>query len=108
MTSRRSNTSKCIELVKGLEQCQPNVKAMNLRALLANSAKQTDILKATGDPILGWLDSDGNDTGLTDEEELRLRATVLRVKGDKSWFKPNDGGELQARFESAQFSSPSS
>ena len=86
-------TSSCIELVKGLEPCEPNVKAMNLRALLANSAKHSDILKATGDHILLWLNSDGNDTGLTDDEKLRLRATVMMVKGDKSWFKPNDGGE---------------
>ena len=109
MTSTHSNTSTCIELVKGLEQCEPNVKAMNLRALLANSSMQTDILKATGDTILVWLNSDGRtDTGLTDEEKLRLRATVMRVKRDRSWFNPNDAGELQACFESAQFSSPSS
>ena len=82
----------CIELVKGLHQCEGNVKAMILRALLSNSTFLEELLRATWRTILSWLDWPCS--GLTDDEVLRLRTTVMKVKEDTSWFDKNNPGEI--------------
>ena len=81
-----------IVLVKGLSQCEDSVKAMNLRALLANSKCQEEILKATWGTILDWLDQIRS--GLSNEEALRFRATLMKVKDDTSWYNHKLLGEF--------------
>ena len=83
----------CIELVKGLSQCEPDVRGMNLRTLMASFKFQDEILKNSFDTILYWLDE--RSSGLTEEEDLRLRATVMMVREDKLWFKKYHPGELE-------------
>ena len=83
--------SSCRELVKGLHACEDDVKAMNLRALLANTFMREAILAETWEKILSWLDWPCS--GLTDEEVLRLKATIMKVNGDSSWFDPESLGE---------------
>ena len=72
------DVSTCIELVKGLQQCDSNVTAMNIRVLMASMKFQEEILKATWKTILSLLHA--NCSGLTDDEVLRLRATIMKVK----------------------------
>ena len=66
----RSNVPSCIELVKGLHQCEADVKAMNLRALLANSELLEQILEATWKIIITWLDWPCS--GLSDDEHMQM------------------------------------
>ena len=51
-----NKVASCIELVKGLHACKDAVKAMNLRALLANTNLREDILAAAQQKVLSWLD----------------------------------------------------
>ena len=90
----KSKVPSCIELVKGLHQCEADVKAMNLRALLANSELLEQILKATWKIIITWLDWPCS--GLSDDEVLRLRTTVMKVKGDEDtrWFDKDNLGKF--------------
>ena len=96
-----SGLESCKELVRGLHPCSSNVKAMNLRALLGNwdtrngSMIQGEILKATWELVLSWLSCGGMRTGLTEDEELRLRATLMKAKGDTTWYDPNNEGHRQ-------------
>ena len=83
--------SSCNELVKGLHACEDDVKAMNLRALLANTNLREAILADTQQKVLSWLDWPCS--GLTDDEVLRLRTTIMKVKKDSSWFDPENLGE---------------
>ena len=89
----RNKVDSCKELVKGLHNCEDDVKAMNLRALLANTKLRETILADTQQKILSWLDWPCS--GLTDDEVLRLRTTIMKVKGDSSWFDPDNLGESQ-------------
>ena len=59
------------------------MKAMNLRALLANSRFLHEILKSTWEVILTWLDLQCS--GLTDDEALRLRAIIMKTRGENSY-----------------------
>ena len=88
-----SEVSSCIELIKSLAKCEARLKAMNLRALLGNSDLVEKILKSTSNEVLSWLDPPRS--GLTDDEVLRLRATVMKVQKDKSLFKKDNPGEYQ-------------
>ena len=65
---------------------------MNLRSLLADSRYQHEILSETWESILSWMKPGGTGTGLTVEEELRLHAMLMSIKGDKEWFDPNENG----------------
>ena len=88
----RGKQSACIELIKGLAQCEANIKAMNLRALLGNSNTLEEILKATSSIVLSWLDPPSS--GLTDDEVLRLRAILMKVQKDKSWYEKDNPGKF--------------
>ena len=74
--------SSCTQLVKGLSQCLPYVKAMNLRALLGNSGDSKflkKIFRNTGEILLN--EPGLSRSGLTDDEVLRLIGRVIRVIG---------------------------
>ena len=70
--------SSCIELVKGLDHCEPNVKGMNLRVLLPSSKFQEEVLQATWGTVLSWHDE--QNSGLTDEEMLHLKTTAMKIE----------------------------
>ena len=80
----------CIQLVLGLQKCLKDVKAMNLRALMANSKQHSSILNETWTRIISWLDN--GETGLTPEEGLRLRTIVMKARGERGWYDPDDSG----------------
>ena len=86
-----NKVASCIELVKGLHVCEDDVKAMNLRSLLANTKLREAIFAATWEKILSWLDWPCS--GLTDEEVLRLRTTIMKVRDDSGWFDPDNLGK---------------
>ena len=86
-----NDLSTCIELVKGLYQCGSNIKAMNLRALLANSKFQEEIFKVTWKTILSWEKQ--KRIGLTHNETLRLMAILMRIKEDMVWYNKNFTGK---------------
>ena len=86
-----NNFDSCKELVKGLHSCKGNVKAMNLRALLANTKLRENILADT--QVSSWLD--GDSCGLTEEEVLRLRATIMKAQDDSSCLDFNYSGEFR-------------
>ena len=65
---------------------------MNLRAMLAGSNFLEQILEATWRVVLSWLDWPC--CGLADDEVLRLRTTVMKVKGDTTWFDKDNPGEF--------------
>ena len=88
-----NKVASCIELVKGLHVCEDDVKAMNLRVLLANTNLREDILAAAPQNVLSWLD--GNCSGLTEDEVLRLRTIIMKVTDDSTWFDPDNLGESQ-------------
>ena len=74
--------SSCTQLVKGLSQCLPYVKAMNLRALLGNSGDSKflkKIFRNTGEILLN--EPGLSRSGLTDDEVLRLIGRVIKVIG---------------------------
>ena len=87
----QNHLSSCIELVKGLHACKNDVKTKNLRILLANPDLREAILAATWEKIFSWLDWPCS--GLTDEEVLRLRTTIMKVRDDSGWFDPDNLGE---------------
>ena len=89
---KNDKVATCIEIVKGLHKCGASVKAMNLRALLASFQYKEKILNAIWETVLSWLDWPCS--GLTDEEVLRLRTTMMKVKGDASWFDINNPGNI--------------
>ena len=74
------------------EESKSNVKSMNLRSLLVSVEYQEEILKATWKIVLSWLDA--NCSGLTEDEALRLRAAVMKVKNDTSWFDKDNPGKI--------------
>ena len=86
-----NKVASCKELVKGLHACEADVKAMNLRALLANTNLREAILADTQQKVLSWLDWPCS--GLTDDEVLRLRTIIMKVKEDSTWFDPDNPGE---------------
>ena len=93
----KMHISSCIELVGALKHCDLSVKAMSLRAIMAhlggrgNIRTFTDIIvNATTDLILSWMDDKGTNTGLTDEEDLRLRAFLMKARENDEWFDPNN------------------
>ena len=55
-----------------------------------------EILKATWENVLSWLDADCS--GLPDDEVLRLRATVMKVRNDTSWFDRDNPGEAYTMY----------
>ena len=86
--------SSCIELIKGLANCDPNVRATNIRrVLLADSSMLENILKDTWKSISSWLNQPL--CGLTENEVLRLTAMGKKARKEGNWFDTNDPGELQ-------------
>ena len=74
---RLKNHNSCIQLVKGLSQCDLNVRGMNLRVLLGNSKLGKKILKSTWREVISLTEE--SSSGLTVDEVLRLKATVTMV-----------------------------
>ena len=89
---QRGDEKSCIELVKGLHNCAPNLKAMNLRALVSSKQLSRAVLSSpAGDLVLSWLE--GKNTGLARAEELRLTATIMKIQGNTEWYDPTDKGK---------------
>ena len=90
-----NDASTCIQLVKGLSQCLPYVKAMNLRALLGNSEYSKlpkIILKNTWEILLN--EPGVSSSGLTDDEMLRLIGRVMKLIGFDRLFEA-DGNMIR-------------
>ena len=57
-----------------------------------DSTVQGEVLNATYELVASWMSSGDVGTGLTEGESLRLRATLMKAKGDASWFDPMNEG----------------
>ena len=87
---RRSHVETAIRIMKMLQECSTDVKAVNLRGVI-NSFMGEVIFRRTGNRIRHWIDKCG--TGLSPEEDLRLMAKIMKIQGHKTWYNPNDTGE---------------
>ena len=87
---RRSHVETAIRIMKLLQECSTDVKAVNLRGVI-NSGMGEVIFRRTGNQIRRWIDEGG--TGLSSEEDLRLMAKIMRIQGHKTWYNPNDKGD---------------
>ena len=83
------NTEEYVRLIfTAIKKCPPTIKAMNLRALSNHGAwlPLREIFRDTGDLIVQWVND--NETGLGEEESVRLMAMVMEARGDKKWYDP--------------------
>ena len=79
------------EIFKALQECSSSLmRSANLRALI-NSGSVDTIFVTMGTQILQWLNE--NSTGLGAEEELRLRAMIMKVHGNQRWYDQDNEGE---------------
>lgn len=90
-------------MVTVLKECSPEVKAMNLRAIMNyltfmavyEPALQKDILKISGHQIISLLGE--NSCGLPRDEILRAKATIMKIQEDTKWFDARDKGIFAKR-----------
>ena len=83
--------SSCIGLIKGLTNCDPNVRALNIRRLLlADSSLLEDILRDTWTTISSWLTQSLG--GLTENEVLRITTLEKKARKEGNWFDNNSEG----------------
>ena len=84
----------CIEMIQGIDECEPSDKGKYLRTLMVNSiiypTQIEDILRTTGDLILSWISI--GETGLAKDEGNRILATIMKVHENTKWFKKEDIG----------------
>ena len=81
--------------MQNLRGSSPEEKGLCLRTMINSQSllyqKQVnDILKSAGESILKWLND--NSVTLAENESLRLRAAIMNIKGQKSWFDPTNEG----------------
>ena len=95
------------EMVNVLKDCPPDIKAMNLRAIMNyltsmavyEPALQREILKISGHPIISLL-GEGN-CGLPEGAILRAKATIMKIQEDT---KLPTSSKLIEKKEQAQLS----
>ena len=91
------------EMVNALKECTPDVKAMNLRAIINyltfmavhEPALQRDILRIAGHQIISLLGE--KSCGLPTDEIFRAKATIMRIQENTKWFDPRDQGTFATR-----------
>ena len=80
-----------VEIIKTLNGCSPEIRAINLRALIISiSSVKEEILRAIGSLISEWVSK--KNTGMGREEELRLMTAIMKAHGNIDWYDPNDEG----------------
>ena len=87
--------------MQNLQESSPEEKGLCLRTMINSQSllyqKQVnDILMSAGESILSWLDD--NSITLGENESLRLRAAIMSIRGDKTWFNPDDKGKFFCTF----------
>ena len=88
------------EMVRALKDCSPDVKAMNLRAIMNyitfmavhEPALQREILTISGHHIISLLGE--KSCGLPIDEILRAKATIMKIQENTRWFDPRDKGNV--------------
>ena len=90
----KGKVASCIGLIKGLANCEPNVRAMNIRrVMLAESSLIENILKDTWTTISSWLNQPLH--RVSENEVLRITAMGNKARKERNWFDTKDPGELQ-------------
>ena len=89
-------------MVQAMDICTPEEKAVCLRTMINSQALlykgQIDkILMAASNEILRWLKEEK--VKMTEVDNLRIFAAIMRKKNGTEWFQPMDAGNNVNNFK---------
>ena len=98
---KEGHVQSSVELIKSIQKCSREVKAINLRAMVTSVTACYDALSETIDSTASivsvWLD-EVEEAVATEANVPYFLAMTMRSNHSKDWFRPRDKGYFYINY----------